>query len=50
MRHRDETRTQIERLESMLRKQGASAYVHTDQAVEALTAETEKMLQTRQGE
>ncbi|HZZ63750.1 MAG TPA: DUF892 family protein [Roseiarcus sp.] len=48
-RHGDETRTQIERLESILRKQGASAYVHTDQAVEALTAETEKMLKLVKG-
>lgn len=49
MRHRDETRAQLERLESILRKQGASAYVHADQAVEALTAETEKMLKLVKG-
>jgi ferritin-like metal-binding protein YciE len=44
LRHREQTRTQMDRLESMLRNRGSSAYVHTDQAVEALVAEAEKML------
>ena len=47
--HHEQTRAQIERLESILRNHGSSAYVHTDQAVEALVAETEKMLKLVKG-
>jgi ferritin-like metal-binding protein YciE len=50
LRHREQTRTQMDRLESMLRNQGSSAYVHTDQAVEALVAEAEKMLKLVKGD
>ena len=49
LRHRELVRTHLERLESMLRSHGSSAYVHTDQAVEALVAETEKMLKLVKG-
>lgn len=49
LHHHEQTRTQMERLESMLRKHGSSAYVHTDQAVEALLNETEKMLRLVKG-
>ncbi len=48
-RHREETRTQMDRLEQLLRNHGSSPYVHTDQAVEALVAETEKMLKLVKG-
>lgn len=47
--HREQTRIQMERLETMLRNHGSSAYVHTDQAVQALVAETEKMLKLVKG-
>ena len=49
LHHQEQTRTQMERLESMLRNHGSSAYVHTDQAVQALLAETEKMLKLVKG-
>src|SRR5690242_21721427 len=49
LHHHDQTRTQMERLESMLHNHGSSMYVHTDQAVEALLRETEKMLRTVKG-
>lgn len=49
LHHHEQTRTQMERLESMLHNHGSSAYVHTDQAVEALLIETEKMLRMVKG-
>jgi ferritin-like metal-binding protein YciE len=48
-RHREQTRTQMDRLEQVLRNHGSSPYIHTDQAVEALVAETEKMLKLVKG-
>lgn len=42
--HRAETEAQKERLASMLQKHGASATAHTDQSMQALVKETEKML------
>jgi ferritin-like metal-binding protein YciE len=44
MRHREETQVQAERLYSLLRKHGAGKKSHTDQAMEGLVHETEKML------
>jgi ferritin-like metal-binding protein YciE len=44
MRHREQTQVQRERLESMLQKHGANPRAHTDQAMQALVNETEKML------
>ncbi len=43
-RHREQTRMRMDRFEQVLRNHGLSPYVHTDQAEEALVAETEKML------
>jgi ferritin-like metal-binding protein YciE len=43
-RHHDETQIQADRLGTILRRHSAGADVHTDQAMEALTRETEKML------
>ena len=43
-RHREETQTQKQQLEEMLRKHGADADAHTDQSMQALLRETEKML------
>ena len=42
--HRNETEAQKDRLESILQKHGASSNAHTDQAMQALVDETEKML------
>ena len=47
--HHDQSRTQMGRLESILSNHGSSAYVHSDQAVEALLTETEKMLRLVKG-
>ena len=44
VRHRQDTELQRERLESILQKHGANPRQHTDQAMQALTHETEKML------
>src|SRR5947207_13279270 len=44
MRHRTETKEQSKRLQSMLQNHGAKLRAHTDQAMEALVSETEKML------
>lgn len=44
MRHWKETRAQKERLEAILRNHGAKPKAHTDQAMQALINETEKML------
>jgi ferritin-like metal-binding protein YciE len=48
-RHQQETETQIERLEAMLHTHGSSSYIHIDQAVETLVAETQKMLKLVKG-
>jgi ferritin-like metal-binding protein YciE len=42
--HREQTRAQSQRLDSILHKHGANPQAHTDQAMEALVNETEKML------
>jgi ferritin-like metal-binding protein YciE len=42
--HREETREQVERLEGLLRQHKADPQAHTDQAMEALVRESEKML------
>jgi ferritin-like metal-binding protein YciE len=42
--HREETQIQKERLDSILRKHGDDSQAHTDQAMQALVKETEKML------
>ncbi|MDB5636966.1 MAG: hypothetical protein JWP51_1874 [Bradyrhizobium sp.] len=42
--HRAETETQRERLATILRQHGASPTAHIDQAMQALIAETKKML------
>jgi ferritin-like metal-binding protein YciE len=44
LHHRAETEIQNERLVTILRKHGASATAHTDQAMQALITETKKML------
>ena len=44
LHHRAETEIQNERLVTILRKHGASATAHTDQAMQALVTETKKML------
>src|SRR5205823_5074880 len=49
-RHRDETEAQQERLASILQKHGANPRAHTDQAMQALIRETEKMLTMLKGE
>jgi ferritin-like metal-binding protein YciE len=49
-RHRDETEDQQERLASILQKHGANPRAHTDQAMQALIRETEKMLTMLKGE
>ncbi|SRR5579871_5146817 len=50
MRHREETQTQRRRLESMLQKHGANPRAHTDQAMQALVNETEKMMAMVKGD
>jgi ferritin-like metal-binding protein YciE len=47
--HREETAVQKERLVSLLQKHGAEPRAHTDQAMQALIHETEKMLGMLQG-
>jgi ferritin-like metal-binding protein YciE len=44
MHHREQTQVQSERLHSLLQKHGAERKTHTDQAMEGLVHETEKML------
>jgi ferritin-like metal-binding protein YciE len=44
MHHREQTQVQKERLDSLLRKHGADSKAHTDQAMQGLVKETEKML------
>jgi ferritin-like metal-binding protein YciE len=48
-RHRDLTLAQEARLDSMLRRHNADPRAHTDQAMQALIGETEKMLSMVKG-
>jgi ferritin-like metal-binding protein YciE len=50
MRHRDETKEQSKRLQSILQNHGAKLRAHTDQAMEALVNETKKMLSLLEGD
>lgn len=47
--HREETQTHVERLGSILKKHGAECGAHTDQAMQGLVHETEKMLEMLKG-
>ena len=49
-KHAKQTLTQKSRLESILHKAGAIADMHTDQAMQALIAETKKMFVILQGD
>jgi ferritin-like metal-binding protein YciE len=49
IRHREETHMQRCRLESILQRHGATAPKHTDQAMQALVKETEKMFRLLKG-
>lgn len=49
MHHREKTQVQRQRLESILQKHGANPRAHTDQAMQALVNETEKMLAMLKG-
>jgi ferritin-like metal-binding protein YciE len=49
MHHREETQVQRKRLESILQKHGANPRAHTDQAMQALVNETDKMLAMLKG-
>src|SRR5262249_1332347 len=49
-RHREETKAQSKRLQSILQNHGAKLRAHTDQAMEALANETEKMLSLLEGD
>ena len=48
--HRAETETQLQRLETILLKHGADPAAHTDQAMQALLAETRKIMVMLQSE
>jgi ferritin-like metal-binding protein YciE len=48
-RHREETRAQSKRLQSILQNHGAKLRAHTDQGMEALINETNKMLSLLEG-
>jgi ferritin-like metal-binding protein YciE len=48
-RHQRETRLQTERLRSILQKHGADPKAHTDQAMQALVKEAEKMFTLLKG-
>lgn len=50
VRHRGETKEQSKRLQSILQNHGAKLRAHTDQAMEALVKETEKMLSLLEGD
>jgi len=50
MRHREQTEVQRQRLASILQKHGANPRAHTDQAMQALVSETEKMISMVKGE
>ncbi len=49
VRHREETQAQRERLETMLRTHRVDPKAHTDQAMQALVKETEKMFDMLKG-
>jgi len=49
-KHRLETMQQGDRVRSILQKHGANAQAHTDQSIQALIAETEKMANILQGD
>jgi ferritin-like metal-binding protein YciE len=49
LHHREQTQVQKERLVSLLQKHGAEPRAHTDQAMQALIHETEKMLSMLKG-
>ena len=48
--HQEQTQVQKQRLESMLRRHGADPFAHTDQAMQALINETEKMIAMVKGD
>ena len=48
--HRAETKEQSKRLQSILQNHGAKLRAHTDQAMEALVSETQKMLSLLEGD
>src|SRR5262249_26910246 len=48
--HREQTLLQRQRLESMLQKHGANPRAHTDQAMQALIMEAEKMTELVKGD
>ncbi len=50
MHHREQTQAQKQRLESILQKHGANPQAHTDQAMQALINETEKMITMVKGD
>ena len=50
LRHRAETKEQGKRLQSILQNHGAKLRAHTDQAMEALVNETQKMLSLLEGD
>ena len=50
LRHRAETKEQSKRLQSILQNHGAKLRGHTDQAMEALVNETQKMLSLLEGD
>ena len=50
MGHRENTLAQQERLISILQDHGADPHAHTDQAMQALVRETEKMLSILKGQ
>jgi ferritin-like metal-binding protein YciE len=49
-RHREQTQAQKQRLETILKKHGAKSQAHTDQAMQALINETEKMIAMVKGD
>jgi ferritin-like metal-binding protein YciE len=50
LRHGEETQAQRHRLDSILQKHGANPQAHTDQAMQALVKETDKMLAMLKGD
>lgn len=50
MHHREQTQLQKERLVSILQREGADPMAHTDQAMQALISETQKMVAMLEGE
>lgn len=48
--HREETESQVRRLRSILDKHGADPDEHTDQAMQAMIHETEKMISMLEGD